>query len=135
MHKKRGKLAAGVAVLVLLFLAVFILCRNTGWAEKWAREHSGIPDVVGSRTEGDECILTVVANGAHIEDKWKFAEEVIRMYEENTFYTTRFSRDREEIPVKVRMSVYLKKSDIGRKSAVFCIVYDAESGTITLPEN
>ena len=134
MKKVSKKIFLGNVLLVLLAAVLYILCRSEGGYVQWEKEHSGIPDVVSSRTNGDQCMLNVGANTDRIEDEQAFAEETIRKYEENSFYTTKFSRDRKSLPRQVYMSVYLKRSDIGQGEAVFLIEYDADSGEFKIAE-
>lgn len=135
MVQKTGKmLFVGSAVLILLSGAICIFYKHIELYTQDKQPYSGTPDVVSSRTEGDECVLIVVANAERIEDEEKFAEETVRIYEENTFYTTRFSRDQTKILKKVYMSVYLQKSDIGHGPALFTILYDTESGRTEIIE-
>lgn len=126
------RMIAVSAGLILLAAAVCIFCRGTRSYTQWEQEHIGVPDVVSSRTDGDECMLIVVANADSIEDEQAFAEETVRKYEENEFYTTRFSRDHKSLPKQVYMSVYLRKSDIGQKPSVFSIMYDTENRKIRI---
>lgn len=127
MGKVSKKIVVKCVFLIGLAVILCILCRNVRLHTQWEREHSGIPDVVSSRTQGNKCVLTVVANADEIEDEQAFAEETVRKYEENSFHTTRFSRDQKKLPCRVYMSVYLRRDDIGRDPAVFSIEYDAEN--------
>lgn len=128
------RMIAVSAGLIFLTVVVCIFSRSMRSYTQWEQEHLGIPDVVSSRTDGDECMLIVVANADRIEDEQVFAEETVRKYEDNAFYTTRFSRDCKNLPRQVYMSVYVRKSDIGQKPAVFSIVYDAENRKIRIIE-
>lgn len=110
-----------------LFCLIAVICVLYGGVRTYrqpGRESKGVPDVVSSRTSGDETMLTVVANTDRIEDEQAFAEETVRKYEENSFYTTKFSRDQERSIQQVHMTVYLRRSDIGENPALFSIEYD-----------
>lgn len=52
------------------------------------------PDVVGTFSMNRDENLTVVANREQIEDKVAFARELLQMYKDNSFYSTKFSTDR-----------------------------------------
>ena len=52
------------------------------------------PDVVGTFSMNRDEKLTVVANREQIEDKVAFARELLQMYKDNSFYSTKFSTDR-----------------------------------------
>lgn len=115
---------SGAVGLIFLIIAVCVMCGHVPTYMQPGQEHEGVPDVVSSRTNGTECTLTVVANADKIEDEQAFAEETVRKYEENSFYTTKFSRDQESSIQQVHMTVYLRRSDIGENPAVFSIEYD-----------
>lgn len=127
MKRRKGKSNVVAAVLAAAFVGVSVsvfIGRGTG--EKNAGRQ-GIPDVVSSRTENDVSYLTVVANEEYIEDREAFTETVLRMYEENGFYSTKFSRDRIQVN-ELYMSVYLKKEDVGEERPVFRIRAVLEQG-------
>lgn len=106
-----------VIILAAAAAAVFLfLCGKRGGM--MTGENCGIPDVVSSVRMNGECRITVVANCASIEDYGRFKREVIRMYEENRFASTKFSRDMGELPERIIAVVYYQKKDIGRKPPV-----------------
>ena len=75
MVQKTGKmLFVASAVLILLSGAICIFYKHIELYTQDKQPYSGTPDVVSSRTEGDECVLIVVANAERIEDEEKFAE-------------------------------------------------------------
>lgn len=127
MKRSNKMLTKIILIIAVILTAFFIFARLSGTQSEDIRENSGIPDVVGSRTQNDDCYLTVVANAEGIEDREKFAEEVICMYRENSFYTTRFSTDREETPKRLYITVYLNKSDVEQGKDVFSFLYNADT--------
>lgn len=126
-RKSRG--AAG-KFPALIFCAAAVLCIAT-----WVIRHAQMreekePDVVASRCENNVYDLIVAANCDEIADAEAFAEEVVRKYEENAFYTTKLSVDLGEDIDLVRFHVYLKKEDVGEGEELFQIHY--QDGDITL---
>lgn len=117
-----------ILITAVILTAFFIFFRLSGIRNKDMRENSGIPDVVSSRTQNEDCYLTVVANSESIEDRKEFAVKVICMYRENAFYTTRFSTDREDAPERLYITVYLNKSDVKQGKDVFSFLYDMNTG-------
>lgn len=115
-----------ILVTAVILTAFFILSQLSGIRREDIQENSGIPDVVSSRIQNEACYLTVAANSENIEDRKKFAERVICMYRENTFYTTRFSTDREDAPKRLYITVYLNKSDVKQGKDVFSFLYDVD---------
>lgn len=69
------------------------------------RRVEGEPDVISSMIVNNEQYLTVVANRNKIENEEEFKKLLIRMYEENSFHSVKFSRDLI-VPEKVYMKVY-----------------------------
>lgn len=49
------------------------------------------------------------------------------MYRENAFHTTKFSTDRDEMPKKLHITIYLNKSDVGRGREIFGFVYNVDT--------
>ncbi len=69
------------------------------------------PDVVGTFSMNRDENLTVVTNREQIEDKVAFARELLQMYKDNSFYSTKFSIDRG-YATSLDMNIYLWKEDI-----------------------
>ena len=74
----------------------------------------GEPDVVGTFSINQDENLTVVANRENIEDREAFARELLQMYKENSFHSTKFSTDRG-YATSLDMNIYLWKEDIEEK--------------------
>lgn len=88
-------------VAAVLMLAV-MMGSDLEWNEKRVE---GEPDVVSSMIVNNEQYLIVVANRNEIENEEEFKKLLIRMYEENSFHSVKFSRDLI-VPEKVYMKVY-----------------------------
>lgn len=119
----------GALFSVLLFCAA-VLCIVTGVRRYTQIQGENEPDVVASRCENNKYDLIVAANCDEITDAEAFAEEVVRKYEENSFYTTKLSVDLGEKIDLVCFHVYLKREDIGKKEELFQIHY--QDGDIIL---
>lgn len=80
------------------------------------------PDVVGTFSMNRDENLTVVANREQIEDKVAFARELLQMYKDNSFYSTKFSTDRG-YATSLDMNIYLWKEDIEDGASVMTAEY------------
>lgn len=116
-----------VFITAVILTAFFIFTRLPAIGDGKAQDNSGVPDVVSSRTQNDDCYLTVVANSESINEQKAFAERVIHMYRENAFHTTKFSTDRDEMPKKLHITIYLNKSDVRRGRESFGFVYNVDT--------
>lgn len=94
-------------VAIVLVLAVMIGIGLKGEE----RRVEGEPDVISSMIVNNEQYLTVVANRNEIENEEEFKKLLIKMYEENSFHSVKFSRDMVE-PEKIYMKVYLWKDEV-----------------------
>ena len=108
MEKKRKiRTKWKMVVAVVLVVAVMI---GIG-LEGEERRVEGEPDVISSMIVNNEQYLTVVANRNKIENEEEFTKLLIRMYEENSFHSVKFSTDMVE-PEKIYMKVYLWKDEV-----------------------
>lgn len=108
MEKKRKiRTKWKMVVVVVLVVAVMI---GIGLEGK-ERRVEGEPDVISSMIVNNEQYLTVVANRNEIENEEEFKKLLIRMYEENSFHSVKFSTDMVE-PEKIYMKVYLWKDEV-----------------------
>lgn len=96
-----------MVVAVVLVVAVMV-GSDLDWNEKRVE---GEPDVVSSMIVNNEQYLTVVANRNEIENEEEFTKLLIKMYEENSFHSVKFSTDMVE-PEKIYMKVYLWKDEV-----------------------
>ena len=111
MEKKRKiRTKWKMVVVVVLVVAVMI---GIG-LEGEERRVEGEPDVISSMIVNNEQYLTVVANRNKIENEEEFTKLLIKMYEENSFHSVKFSTDISE-PEKVYMKVYPFRETIKEK--------------------
>lgn len=103
MEKKRKiRTKWKMVVAVVLVVAVMI---GIG-LEGEERRVEGEPDVISSMIVNNEQYLTVVANRNKIENEEEFKKLLIRMYEENSFHSVKFSTDISD-PEKVYMMLLI----------------------------
>ena len=115
-----------MVVAVVLVVAVMV-GSDLDWNEKRVE---GEPDVVSSMIVNNEQYLTVVANRNEIENEEEFKKLLIRMYEENSFHSVKFSRDLI-VPEKVYMKVYLRKEDIKKEKPILLIKYQSKDDSMS----
>ena len=96
-----------MVVAIVLVLAVMI---GIG-LEGEERSVEGEPDVISSMIVNNEQYLTVVANRNEIKNEEEFTKLLIKMYEENSFHSVKFSTDLVDTE-KIYMKVYLWKDEI-----------------------
>ena len=107
-----------MVVAIVLVLAVMI---GIG-LEGEERRVEGEPDVISSMIVNNEQYLTVVANRNEIENEEEFKKLLIRMYEENSFHSVKFSTDISD-PEKVYMKVYRWRGDVKKEEPPLRIIY------------
>ena len=91
---------------------VFVLAVMIGIGlEGEERRVEGEPDVISSMIVNNEQYLTVVANRNEIKNEEEFTKLLIKMYEENSFHSVKFSTDLVDTE-KIYMKVYLWKDEI-----------------------
>lgn len=95
--RRKWKMVVAVVLVVVTILGIGL--------EREERRVEGEPDVISSIIMNNEQYLTVVANRNEIENEEEFKKLLIRMYEENSFHSVRFSTDISD-PEKVYMKVY-----------------------------
>ena len=94
---------------------VFVLAVMIGIGlEGEERSVEGEPDVISSMIVNNEQYLTVVANRNEIEKEKEFKKLLIRMYEEDSFHSVKFSTDISD-PETVYMKVYPFRKTIKEK--------------------
>ena len=130
MEKKRKiRTKWKMVVVVVLVVAVMI---GIG-LEGEERRVEGEPDVISSMIVNNEQYLTVVANRNKIETEEEFTKLLIKMYEENSFHSVKFSTDMVDTE-KVYMKVYFWRDEIKKsryklrmetttKNAKYCILF------------
>ena len=86
MKKKIIALISGAVILIIAAGSIY------GKSESGHKE--GEPDVIGTFSVNRDENITVVANRGHIGGKEAFARELLQMYKDDSFYSTKFSTDR-----------------------------------------
>ena len=114
MKKKIIAVIAGAVILIIAAGSIY------GKPESSHKE--GEPDVVGTFSVNRDENITVVANRGHIEDKEAFARELLQMYKDDSFYSTKFSTDRG-YATSLDMNIYLWKEDIEDGESVMTAEY------------
>lgn len=111
MEKKR-KIRTKWKMVVAVVLVVAVMIGIGLQGEE--RRVEGEPDVISSVIVNNEQYLTVVANRNKIENEEEFKKLLIRMYEENSFHSVKFSTDISD-PEKVYIKVYPFRETIKEK--------------------
>ena len=112
MKKKIIVLISGAVILIIAAGSIY------GKSESGHKE--GEPDVVGTFSVNRDENITVVANRGHIGDKEAFARELLQMYKDDSFYSTKFSTDRG-YATSLDMNIYLWKEDIEDGESVMTV--------------
>ena len=118
--------------MVVAIVLVFAVMIGIGLKGE-ERRVEGEPDVISSIIMNNEQYLTVVANRNEIENEEEFTKLQIKMYEENSFHSVKFSTDLVDTEM-VYMEVYSWRDGIkkGRyrlkmetttKNAKYCILF------------
>lgn len=111
---------------ILILVAIVVICvvlpEGTRKIKEYKRDHSGIPDAVSSFSMNNDDHLIVVANSNAITDKEEFARQVIRMCQENSFKSMKFSTD-FGYSTSITIQAYLVRGDIGESEPVCEITY------------
>lgn len=127
MEKKRKirtkwKMVVAVVLVVAIIIGIGL--------EGEERRVEGEPDVISSMIVNNEQYLTVVANRNEIENEEEFTKILIKMYEENSFHSVKFSTDLAD-PEKVYMKVYLRKEDIKKEKPILLIKYQSKDDSMS----
>ena len=120
--RKKWKMVVAVVLVVAVMVG-----SDLDWNEKRVE---GEPDVVSSMIVNNEQYLTVVANRNEIENEEEFTKLLIKMYEENSFHSVKFSTDLAD-PEKVYMKVYLRKEDIKKEKPILLIKYQSKDDSMS----
>ena len=118
--------------MVVAIVLVFAVMIGIGLKGE-ERRVEGEPDVISSIIMNNEQYLTVVANRNEKENEAEFTKLLIKMYEENSFHSVKFSTDLVDTEM-VYMEVYSWRDGIkkGRyrlkmetttKNAKYCILF------------
>lgn len=107
----------------MVVAVVFVVALMIGIGlEGEERRVEGEPDVISSMIVNNEQYLTVVANRNEIENEEEFKKLLIRMYEENSFHSVKFSTDLVD-PKRVYLKVYRWKEDVRKEEPLLQIIY------------
>ena len=98
-------------IAVISGAVILIIATGSIYGKPESGHKEGEPDVVGTFSINRDENLTVVANRENIEDREAFARELLQMYKENSFHSTKFSTDRG-YATSLDMNIYLWKEDI-----------------------
>lgn len=107
----------GIFIAVLLIL-LLVACGNST-EEKHVQ---GEPDVVNSIKSNQDENLVVIANRDSIDDKVEFAKLLVKMCQENSFKTIKFSTDYGYV-TSLDMRVYLWKDEIEGNEPVMTVEF------------
>ena len=101
---------------------ILIIAAGSIYGKSESGHKEGEPDVVGTFSVNRDENLTVVANRKNIEDREAFARELLQMYKDDSFYSTKFSTDRG-YATSLDMNIYLWKEDIEDGESVMTAEY------------
>ena len=122
MKKKIIALISGAVILIIAAGSIY------GKSESGHKE--GEPDVVGTFSVNRDENITVVANRGHIEDREAFARELLQMYKDDSFYSTKFSTDRG-YATSLDMNIYLSITTLtGSRIAIIRGFFNFKSSRI-----
>ena len=109
-------------IAVISGAVILIIAAGSIYGKSESGHKEGEPDVVGTFSVNRDENITVVANRGHIEDKEAFARELLQMYKDDSFYSTKFSTDRG-YATSLDMNIYLWKEDIEDGESVMTAEY------------
>ena len=101
-----------------MVFAFFICCICTACGNK----KEGEPDVLSTFSMNHDEHLVVIANRSELEDKDEFARLLVRMCEENSFHSMKFSTD-DGYATSLDMSVYLWRDEVKNNDPVMTVEY------------
>ena len=106
--------------VAMIVISMFLLI-GSGSANKGVYTDGG-PDVIISISFNKDTNLTVIANRNEIANKEEFAKLLIKMCQENSFKSIKFSTD-TGYATSLNMSVYCWRDDIGEKDSVMKVEF------------
>lgn len=106
--------------VAMIVISMFLLI-GSGSANKGVYT-DGVPDVISSISFNKDTNLTVIANRNEIANKEEFAKLLIKMCQENSFKSIKFSTD-TGYATSLNMSVYCWRDDIGEKDSVMRVEF------------
>lgn len=121
MEEKRMKKILGM-IIVAIFCFGLLACGHTATSDENAHI-PGEPDVINSIRSGNDERLTIIANRDEIEDKEEFARLLVKMCQENSFKTIKFSTD-FGYATRLNMRVYLWRDEIEGNEPVMTVDFE-----------
>ena len=109
-------------IIVAIFCFGLLACSHTATSDENAHT-PGEPDVINSIRSGNDERLTIIANRDEIEDKEEFARLLVKMCQENSFKTIKFSTD-FGYATRLNMRVYLWRDEIEGKDPVMTVDFE-----------
>lgn len=109
-------------ILMLLLAAVTALLVACSGADENAHV-PGEPDVINSIRSNNDERLVVIANRDEIEDKVEFAKLLVKMCQENSFKTIKFSTD-FGYATSLEMRVYLWRDEVEGNDPVMTVDFE-----------
>lgn len=109
-------------MMVTMLSFLLMACEKTEASDENAHI-PGEPDVINSIRSGNDERLTVVANRDEIEDKEEFAKLLVKMCQENSFKTIKFSTD-YGYATQLNMRVYLWRDEIEGNEPVMTVDFE-----------
>lgn len=110
--------------MIMIFILCFglLACGHTEVDDENAHI-PGEPDVINSIRSGNDERLTVIANRDEIEDKEEFARLLVKMCQENSFKTIKFSTD-YGYATRLNIRVYLWRDEIEGNDPVMTVDFE-----------
>lgn len=109
-------------MMVTMLSFLLMACEKTEASDENAHI-PGEPDVINSIRSGNDERLTVIANRDEIEDKEEFAKLLVKMCQENSFKTIKFSTD-YGYATQLNMRVYLWRDEIEGNEPVMTVDFE-----------
>ena len=115
-------------ITVISGAVILIIAAGSIYGKPESSHKEGEPDVVGTFSVNLDENLTVIANRKNIEDREAFARELLQMYKDDSFHSTKFSTDRG-YATRLDMNIYLWKEDIENE-----MFYNADWSGVNISE-
>lgn len=110
--------------LTMIFVLCFVLLACGYTEDSDENVHiPGEPDVINSIRSGNDERITVIANRDEIEDKEEFARLLVKMCQENSFKTIKFSTD-YGYATRLNIRVYLWRDEIEGNEPVMTVDFE-----------
>ena len=112
-------------IILICIIFLFIIDSNLGNEPRKLEI-----DAISSVSMNDQEKLLIVANCNRIEDRTKFAKEVLQKYMDNSFQSIRLSTDLRESVTCLQVSVYLQEEQIENGNPVMGIEYRLQRASL-----